>query len=89
MNPPQRYVCPTLGDARAAFLRLVDGPLARPSVRLADALILRDWIECASQHLRCHYGARSSGAACELADSELARVVDDRPTSGRPEGGPR
>jgi hypothetical protein len=65
---------------------LVDGPLARPTVRLADALILRDWMEAAADHLRCHYGARAHGGSCDLSDSELARCVDDRQTDGRPEG---
>jgi hypothetical protein len=74
---------PTRGDMHTAFRRLMDEPARRASARLADALILRDWIMHATTCMQCCFQAQTTCGPHVHCDELLARLLDDRVSSGR------
>lgn len=88
MEPEVIQKCPTLGDMRAALQRLIDRPTTRMSARLADAIIVRDWLEHAKLYMRCQLKREAASVCPSDPDSLLLRLLDDRETTGRPEPPP-
>jgi aminoglycoside phosphotransferase len=74
---------PTAGDAQAAFQRIMDLPARSATPRLADALVLRDWIHYALLTLRCLHDSQTRGCPLQHVEQVVSRLVDDRRTTGR------
>lgn len=75
---------PTLGDCQAAFTRLLGDRGKRMCGALADALIVRDWISHTRLCMQCCLRAQTTGCPHVDCDRLLLRLLDDRPTTGRP-----
>lgn len=71
---------PTWGDFESAFKRLLDCPSRVVTVRLSDALVIRDWCSEMLFIGRCLHASRSGPFAMTCDIESLGWLLDSRTT---------